>query len=234
MVQFGVNGQPSVSANYLTPAGQIDNDLAANVTLQSNTRGYITYGAEYNSDNMAVNRTTEIFINYVNNSRLDANGFIPFGFVDEQGMKAVDQIYSGYGEMADICEGAAHTGNGNVSSSCIYPYGPWSSLLYSEGNAYLNANYSKMDYVRSARVRKETTGIDWRVLLGLSIVLVALVVTICWMLYLNKKNEQMFRNDINGDETAQDETGNRVPQYDPLAEDDDTGSPFLSTNFEEL
>ena len=43
-------------------------------------------------------RTTQVFINYVDNSRLDAEGFAPFGQV-VQGMDVVDKLYSGYGRM---------------------------------------------------------------------------------------------------------------------------------------
>ena len=44
-------------------------------------------------------RTSQIYINLVDNTRLDAEGFAPIGKVIE-GMEVVDQFYSEYGEAA--------------------------------------------------------------------------------------------------------------------------------------
>ena len=63
------------------------------VVLKSNTRGYMTYAATSAPDS----RTTQLFINYANNSYLDASGFAPFARVTS-GMSVVDAIYSGYGQ----------------------------------------------------------------------------------------------------------------------------------------
>ena len=41
-------------------------------------------------------RTTQLYINYVNNTNLDSQGFAPFAYVIS-GMDVVDAIYSGYG-----------------------------------------------------------------------------------------------------------------------------------------
>jgi len=57
-------------------------------------------------------RTTQIFINFGDNNRLDASGFAPFGQVVE-GMEVVDALYGGYGEGAP--SGAARISIGSMS-----------------------------------------------------------------------------------------------------------------------
>jgi cyclophilin family peptidyl-prolyl cis-trans isomerase len=61
----------------------------------SNTRGTLAYA--FKDPN---GRTTQIFINLMNNGPThDAEPFVPFAKVTE-GMAAADAIYSGYGEQA--------------------------------------------------------------------------------------------------------------------------------------
>jgi peptidyl-prolyl cis-trans isomerase A (cyclophilin A) len=78
-------------------------------------------------------RTTQMFINYADNNRLDGMGFAPFGQV-VSGMNVVDALYSGYGEGAP--RGA----------------GPEQGRLQSEGNAYLIKEFPKLDYIKSATI----------------------------------------------------------------------------------
>ena len=40
----------------------------------SNVRGVLSFGAEYDADEMAISRSTEIFVNLADNQRLDAHG----------------------------------------------------------------------------------------------------------------------------------------------------------------
>jgi cyclophilin family peptidyl-prolyl cis-trans isomerase len=63
---------------------------------QTNKRGMVTYA----QSSLPNSRSTQLFINYGNNSRLDADRFAPFGEVIE-GMDVADMIYSGYGEQPD-------------------------------------------------------------------------------------------------------------------------------------
>ena len=80
---------------------QLPND--PNNPIASNLRGTLAFGAEYTEEQMAVNRSTELYLNLGDNSRLDAHGFTPVGWVIDQGMeKTVDAIYDGYGEMSDL------------------------------------------------------------------------------------------------------------------------------------
>jgi cyclophilin family peptidyl-prolyl cis-trans isomerase len=69
----------------------IDNDPV----VKSNTRGYITFAAEMPTSNTTCCRTTQIYVNYGDNSRLDALGFAPFAYVTS-GMEHLDKLYSGY------------------------------------------------------------------------------------------------------------------------------------------
>jgi cyclophilin family peptidyl-prolyl cis-trans isomerase len=122
MVQFGINGNPQVSAPWRN--AQIKDDPVK----QSNKRGFITFAtAGPNS------RTTQVFVNFGDNARLDAMGFAPFGQVSS-GMDVVDQLYSGYGE-------GAPSGRG-----------PNQGRIQAEGNAYLTKEFPSLDFVRKATI----------------------------------------------------------------------------------
>src|SRR6202165_968178 len=78
MVQFGINGTPAVMAAWRN--AQIPDDPVT----QSNKRGMITFATSGPNS-----RTTQVFINFADNSRLDSTGFAPFGQV-VSGMNVVD------------------------------------------------------------------------------------------------------------------------------------------------
>jgi peptidyl-prolyl cis-trans isomerase A (cyclophilin A) len=79
-------------------------------------------------------RTTQLFINLRDNSTsLDHQGFTPFGEVI-QGMENVMNFYTGYGE-----------GQPNGA-------GPSQATLEQAGNSYLEQNFPKLDYIKSARI----------------------------------------------------------------------------------
>jgi len=77
-------------------------------------------------------RTTQVFFNFGDNSRLDSMGFAPFGKVRD--MAPIDALYSEYGE-------GAPRGNG-----------PAQARVQREGNAYLKAEFPKLDYIVRASV----------------------------------------------------------------------------------
>jgi peptidyl-prolyl cis-trans isomerase A (cyclophilin A) len=77
-------------------------------------------------------RTTQIFINLGNNETLDAN-FPPFGSVTS-GMDVVEKLYAGYGETPTAQQGDMQT----------------------QGNAFLEKHYPKLDSIKTARVTAES------------------------------------------------------------------------------
>jgi peptidyl-prolyl cis-trans isomerase A (cyclophilin A) len=90
MVQFGIHGDPAVSAAWK------DATLPAERSKVSNTRGRITFA----QGQLASSRTTQVFISLGTNSRLDIDNFAPFGEVITS-MLIVERIYSEYGEGVD-------------------------------------------------------------------------------------------------------------------------------------
>src|SRR5256885_9098391 len=124
MVQFGIHGDPKVSRAWRSAT--IKDDA---VGKQSNKRGMVTF-AMAGPDT----RTSQIFINYGDNSRLDAMGFPPFGKVVGDGMKVVDAIEDMYGEGAPSGRGPAQ------------------GRLQSEGNTHLKADFPQMDYIKSGTI----------------------------------------------------------------------------------
>ena len=123
MVQFGIHADPAVSAGWRSAM------IKPDPVKQSNKRGYITYAMGGSPDT----RTTQVFINFQDNSGLDQQGFAPFGEVTS-GMNVVDKIYSGYGE-------GAPSGRG-----------PDQGRIQMEGNAYLTKAFPKMDYIKKATI----------------------------------------------------------------------------------
>src|SRR4029450_1517502 len=88
IAQFGIPGDPQIAGVWK------EQKMPDDPVRQSNTRGTIAY-AMTGPDT----RTTQLYINISDNSRLDSDGFAPIGRVIE-GMEIVDQLYSGYGEGA--------------------------------------------------------------------------------------------------------------------------------------
>ena len=122
MAQFGIHGDTAVNAAWR------ERRIADDQMRRSNQRGMVTFATAG-----AGTRTTQVFINYRDNSRLDGMGFTPFGEVVE-GMAVVDSLYGGYGEGAP---------NGR---------GPDQMRMHIEGEKYLARQFPKLDKVKNARV----------------------------------------------------------------------------------
>ncbi len=97
---------------------------------QSNTKGMVTFAMAG-----AHTRTTQIFINLKDNLFLDSQGFAPFGQVRD--MRPVEKFWVGYGESKPM------------------GLGPDQMEIMDRGNAYLEAEYPKLDSIIEARVVRE-------------------------------------------------------------------------------
>src|SRR5262245_47070594 len=86
MVQFGINGDPSVQSNWANA------NITDDPVTQSNKKGFVTFATRGKDT-----RTTQVFVNFKDNSFLDKQGFAPFGEVTS-GMDVVEKITSQYGE----------------------------------------------------------------------------------------------------------------------------------------
>jgi peptidyl-prolyl cis-trans isomerase A (cyclophilin A) len=116
MVQFGINGNPQVQSVWRTQTIKDD------PVKQGNKKGYVTF-ATSGPDS----RSTQVFVNFKDNSFLDSQKFAAFGRVTE-GMAVVEKITAQYGEKPN--QGAIQT----------------------EGNVYLNKEFPKLDFVKTATI----------------------------------------------------------------------------------
>jgi len=123
VVQFGINANPAVSAAWK------HTEIKDDPVTQSNKRGAIVFATAGPNT-----RTTQVFINLKDNSRLDSMGFAPFGTVDGSGMNVVEMMYEGYGDSA----------------------GPDQDQLEKQGDPYLLKGWPKLDHIKSATLVNAT------------------------------------------------------------------------------
>ena len=128
IVQFGIAGDPEVAAVWRDQA--FDDDPVR----ETNIRGRIAF-AMTRPDT----RTTQLYINLVDNPHLDDQGFAPLGEVIE-GMEVVDRLYAGYDEGA---------GGGMRGGK--------QGKIFNEGNAHLDREFPKLSRLeRTVSNREET------------------------------------------------------------------------------
>lgn len=114
VTQFGIHSNPAISRVWRTA------NIPDDPVRESNKRGTLSFATAGPNT-----RTTQLFINLVDNGRLDSMGFSPFAQVIE-GMDVVDKLYDGYGEAPD------------------------QGMIQEQGGAYLKKNFPLMDNVKSA------------------------------------------------------------------------------------
>src|SRR5579872_2690951 len=116
VAQFGIPARPDVAAAW-DHAYLVDDRVT-----QSNKRGTLTFATAGPNT-----RTTQIFINYSDNTSLDSQGFAPFGTVVES-MDIVDKFFAGCGESPD---------QGRITA---------------QGKAYLDKSFPNLDRIVNAVV----------------------------------------------------------------------------------
>ena len=125
VAQFGMNGNPDVSRAWSVRR------MAEDSVRQSNKRGTISYARGAPNT-----RTTQVFINLVDNARLDASGgvgYTPFAEV-VRGMEVVDSLTSEYRDAPNAVP---------------------DSVRRSGVNAWLQRNFPKLDMIKTARIIQE-------------------------------------------------------------------------------
>eukprot|EP00933_Yihiella_yeosuensis_P072615 TRINITY_DN81059_c0_g1_i1.p1 TRINITY_DN81059_c0_g1~~TRINITY_DN81059_c0_g1_i1.p1 ORF type:complete len:212 (-),score=56.99 TRINITY_DN81059_c0_g1_i1:333-968(-) len=120
MVQFGIAGDPAVSAKWR------DANIEDDKVTQSNKRGFVTFATAGPNT-----RTSQMFINFKDNSFLDSQGFAPFAEVTSNGMSVVDQINNEYGEQ------------------------PNQGSIQSQGNSYLESAFPNLGFINSVSEVKD-------------------------------------------------------------------------------
>jgi imidazolonepropionase-like amidohydrolase/cyclophilin family peptidyl-prolyl cis-trans isomerase len=122
--QFGINGDPRISKLWRTRT------IPDDPRRESNVRGTIAYAFAVPNG-----RSTQIFINLQDNAKThDAEPFAPIGKVIE-GMEIADALYSEYGE----------TSGSGIRAGKQAP-------LFEEGNAHLERNFPRLDWIERATV----------------------------------------------------------------------------------
>jgi cyclophilin family peptidyl-prolyl cis-trans isomerase len=123
-IQFGINDQPELNA-YINKKMLVDEKL-----VQSNTAGRIAFAT-----GGVNNRTSQIFINKIDNRGLDPQGnyrtYTPFGTV----VRGLDIVKNFYGNYQDT----------------ITFYHQDSVMKY--GNVYLESNFPGLDKIKKAKIK---------------------------------------------------------------------------------
>jgi peptidyl-prolyl cis-trans isomerase A (cyclophilin A) len=121
--QFGINGDPKI--NTIWSLARIQDDPVK----QSNRKGYVSFAKGGPNT-----RTTQVFISLSDdNVILDGQGFAPFGTVT-RGTDVVAALYSDYGDGPPQGKG------------------PDQMRIVTEGNAYLQKLFPKLDYIKSTTI----------------------------------------------------------------------------------
>ena len=127
VVQFGIAAVPGLNTQWQTP-------ITDDPVVASNTRGTVTYATAGPNT-----RTTQLFVNYANNSFLDSQGFAPFGEI-------LGMADAPVGTTALELVPNPTPGNSNGVSQSTYT---------SEGNGWLQGAYPQIAYIVRAFLNSE-------------------------------------------------------------------------------
>jgi peptidyl-prolyl cis-trans isomerase A (cyclophilin A) len=122
IVQFGLPANPAIGRVWQSA------NIKDDPVKHGNTKGTLVFATAGPNT-----RTTQFFINFADNTPLDAQGFAAFGQV-VSGMNIAEGLYSGYGEKPD--QGAITT----------------------QGKAYIDKNFPKLDSIKSATIEEVPAG----------------------------------------------------------------------------
>lgn len=129
ITQFGISGDPEVDAVWY------DRGMPDDPVVASNVRGSVAYAFTEPGT-----RATQLYVNMVDNVRLDSTGFAPIGRVISGMRETVDSIYGGYGEGSG---GGVRRGN--------------QSPLVEGGNAYIDREYPELDRILTVTVEERSS-----------------------------------------------------------------------------
>jgi peptidyl-prolyl cis-trans isomerase A (cyclophilin A) len=118
VAQVGIAADPAVSRAWRTQR------IADDPVTQTNVSGMVSFATSGKNS-----RTTQLFINLADNTRLDAMGFAPIGRIRE--LDVARKLYSGYGEA------------------------PVQARIEREGDGYLRAQFPKLDAIKRATIADE-------------------------------------------------------------------------------
>lgn len=116
VVQFGVASTPAMTKAWNIP-------MKDDPVKKSNTRGVLSFAASGDPDT----RTTQVFFNLADNSRLDKVGFAGVGVISK-GIEVVDSLYAGDRELPDQAK------------------------IERIGNSYLQKEFPNLDYIKTATI----------------------------------------------------------------------------------
>merc|ERR1719209_560200 len=119
VLQLGISGNSTLNEKWL------HSEITDDPVVGSNTRGTISYATAGPNT-----RTTQLFINYEDNSRLDNMGFAPFG-----------EVVLGL----DVAEAAFNPTPGDAN-------GVDQDLYEENGNDWIRENYPRINFILSASI----------------------------------------------------------------------------------
>lgn len=123
IAQWGLHRDPTVIAKWKNA------NIPDDPPKQGNVRGTIAFAFVTPGT-----RTTQVYVNLVDNAQLDAQGFAPFGRIVD-GMGVVDAFYSEYDERSG---GGVRAGRQGAAEA--------------EGNAWFDREWPKLDRLITARI----------------------------------------------------------------------------------